>query len=114
MSKRKNTFLLLLLAMFLSDAFAWRDPTKPQTNNTNTDDSIIAVKMIKIKPGKAIANINDQIVQVGDRVNGMTIVTIKPDAVLLRTADNNLISAPFYPYSYIVNNNTGTNHANKK
>jgi len=117
MSIRANLFFGILVAMFscmLSPvSFALRDPTKPALYDSENDGlGDLVVKMIKLSPGQAVANVSGKMVKVGDEVNGMHVIAIERDAVLLRAADNSLLSIPIC--HYVIKKSTGKTHENKK
>lgn len=104
-----SLFFGVLIAISSVSFALLHDPTKPALEN---DDSGPVVKMIKLSPGPAIASISGKMVKVGDEINGMKVVAIEHDAVLLRTADNSLLSIPIC--HYVIEKNTSKNHENKK
>lgn len=115
MRTQESLFFNVTLAAFicaLPASFALRDPTEPQAIDSSGNGNLMAVKMIKLSPGDATANIGGKVVKVGDEVNGMKVVAIKRDAVSLRATDNSLVLVPIYPY--VINKSTGKSHASKK
>lgn len=115
MQTQKELFFSTLLAALIcmpQASLALRDPTRPVTADSGADSDLMAVRMIKFKPGDSVADIGGKIVKVGDEVNGMKVVEIKRDAVSLRGPDNSLVLAPIYPY--IINKSTGKSYASKK
>jgi hypothetical protein len=115
-STRARLFLGVLIAtssyMLSPIGLALRDPTKPAPAEDDSDLGDPVVKMIKLSKEQAAANVSGKMVKVGDEINGIKVVAIKRDSVLLRTADNSLLSIPIC--RYVIEKNTGKTHENKK
>jgi len=102
----------------LADAVL-RDPTKPLTAadiNVESNNSGLAVMMIRLGGDGAAANVNGKMVKVGDEINGARVVAIASTAVEFQAVDKTKFSVPLH--SYIIKHNLsqvkGEQHGNNQ